>query len=224
VCPRIRVLLLARNRLLREALGRILRKRSDIAVQAECEESSNVPALLKSDPIEVILTDPAPNSSVNFEWVSEICRSNPAVHMVMVGMEDEETVFLGAVQAGAAAYLLKDASAADVVAAIRAVARGEAVSPPRLSRALFRRFAESASPASEANAPGDFRLTRRQQQLVPMIARGLTNKEIASHLNLSEQTVKNHVHRMLQKCGAEDRLQAVEIAALKRPRGSISEA
>ncbi len=212
MCPRIRVLLLARNRLLREALGRILRKRSDVVVQAECEEPLSVPPLLRSDPIDVILTDPSPHSGVDFQWISEICRSNPAVHVVMVGMEDGEESFLSAVQAGVAAYLLKDASAADVVAAIRAVARGEAVSPPRLSRALFRHVAESASRVPETCTPGDLRLTRRQQQLMPMIARGLTNKEIASHLNLSEQTIKNHVHRMLQKCGAEDRLQAVEIA------------
>jgi DNA-binding NarL/FixJ family response regulator len=57
------------------------------------------------------------------------------------------------------------------------------------------------------------RLTRRQQELVPMIARGLTNKEIASHLNLSEQTVKNHIHRMLRRIGASDRLEVIEMAS-----------
>jgi DNA-binding NarL/FixJ family response regulator len=59
-------------------------------------------------------------------------------------------------------------------------------------------------------------LTRRQQQLVPLLAQGLTNKEIAAHLNLSEQTVKNHVHRMLQKVGADDRLSVVEMVKVNQ--------
>lgn len=224
MCPRIRVLLLARNRLLREALGRILRKRTDIVVQAEYDESLNLRALMRTEQVDVILSDCSPDSDLNLEFVSEVCRLNSKVHVVIIGMEDDEPTFFAAVQAGVAGYLLKDASAADVVAAIRAVTNGEAVSPPRLSRALFRRFAENPSPGLDLGMPVELRLTRRQQQLMPMIAQGLTNKEIASHLNLSEQTIKNHVHRMMRKCGAEDRLHAVEIAALRKPRGGAPQA
>ena len=218
MCPQIKVLLVARNRLLRETLGRILRKRTDIVVQAECDESLDVRELVRDEQIDVILTDPPPDQGANLGLLGEICQSIPEVQVVAVGMEDDERVFLAAVRAGVAGYLLKDASAADVVAAIRAVATGEAVSPPRLSRALFRRFAEQPPRTPETSIPAKLRLTRRQQQLMPMIAQGLTNKEIASHLNLSEQTIKNHVHRMLRKCGAEDRLEAVEIAASGRPK------
>jgi DNA-binding NarL/FixJ family response regulator len=133
------------------------------------------------------------------------------VHVVMVGMEPKEGLFLSAVMAGISGYLLNEASAPEVIAAIRAVSQGAAVCPPQLCRALFRSVASSGQFVPSVQKM-DQRLTRRQQELVPMIARGLTNKEIASHLNLSEQTIKNHIHRLLRKVGANDRLEVAEFA------------
>jgi len=106
-------------------------------------------------------------------------------------------------------YLLKDASASDVVTAVRAVARGEAVCPPQLCHILFRFVAQMAKemPAQNALKPD---LTLRQQQLVSLVAKGLTNKEIAARLNLSEYTVRNHIHRILKQVDAESRSEAVE--------------
>jgi len=128
----------------------------------------------------------------------------------MIGMDADERAFLKAVRAGVSGYLLNEASAVDLIAAIRAVARGEAVCPPQLCKALFDAVAGAREFIPNVRNMG-VRLTRRQQELVPMIARGLTNKEIASHLNLSEQTVKNHIHRMLRKIGANDRSEVIEI-------------
>jgi len=215
----IRVVLLAENRLLREALGRILRKRSDIVIQAECMGSSELPTILVREQIDVVVMDSSRDSALDVRLVQQICQPPSQAQVVLIGMGDDESVFLSAVEAGVAGYLLNDASAMDVIAAIRAVAREEAVCPPRLARRLFRHFAQGQSHTPVSNVGPDQRLTRRQLQLMPMIAQGLTNKEIASHLNLSEQTIKNHVHRMLRKFGAEDRLQAVEIAAFRKPRG-----
>ncbi len=207
----IRVYLLAGNRLLREALGRILRKRLDLVVSGESSNSEDVELIVKSK-TDVVLMDTATTPSFNLQLVDAIGRSHPGVQVVLIGMDENESVFLDAVRAGVAGYLLKDASAMDVIAAIRAVSQGEVVCPPRLCRALFRRVAEQEPYAPRTKVQKDLGLTRRQQELVPMIARGLTNKEIASHLNLSEQTIKNHIHRMLQKVGAEDRLKVAEMA------------
>ena len=102
-------------------------------------------------------------------------------------------------------YILQDASAADVVAAVRAVARGAAVCPPRLTRILFDFVRMSSKRVLDTNRTGPKVLTRRELELVPMIGRGLTNKEIAAKLNLSEETIKSHVHRMLRKVGVENR-------------------
>jgi DNA-binding CsgD family transcriptional regulator len=108
-------------------------------------------------------------------------------------------------------FAIVPASAVDLIAAIRAVARGEAVCPPQLCKVLFDTLAGAReyTPSVRKIAVS---LTRRQQELIPMIAPGLTNKEIASHLNLSEQTVKNHIHRMLRRIGADDRSRVIEIA------------
>jgi len=106
--------------------------------------------------------------------------------------------------------LLKDASASDLVAAVRAVHRGEAVCPPQLFSTLFRFVAHlfQEMPLKRSASRPD--LTLRQQQLVTLVAKGLTNKEIASQLNLSEFTVRNHIHRILKQVDAASRSQAVE--------------
>jgi DNA-binding NarL/FixJ family response regulator len=129
----------------------------------------------------------------------------------MVGMEAEEAIFLRVVQAGALGYVLKDASATEVARTVRAVAGGEAVCPAALSVALFQWVARHKVAIPSAHLRNSLGLSRREQQLVGLIQRGLTNKEMASQLSLSEQTVKNHVHRILRKLGAPDRLAIVEV-------------
>lgn len=150
--------------------------------------------------------------SCDFSLVDAVARTVRATRTILINMLDDEATFLKAVCAGADGYLLQHASAADVVAAIRAVHQGDAVCPPRLCRTLFQHIASNGASQSTLRAKERTGLTRREQQLVPLIGRGLTNKEIAAHLNLSEQTVKNHIHRILQRMGAADRFAAVEIA------------
>jgi DNA-binding NarL/FixJ family response regulator len=129
----------------------------------------------------------------------------------MIGMDADRDTFLRAVQDGVVGYVLKDASAIEVAAAVRSVAGEEAVCPPRLCLALFEHVATQCSQRPSFYIKHGLGLTRREQQLVHMIGSGLTNKEIATQLNLSEQTVKNHIHRMLRKLGATGRLAAVEM-------------
>jgi DNA-binding NarL/FixJ family response regulator len=126
----------------------------------------------------------------------------------------------GASPAGATGYLLKDASAAEVVAGVRAVAQGHAVCSPELCAHLFEIVAQSPGSIPSSRANLSFGLTRRQQQIVPLIGQGLTNKEIASILNLSEQTVKNHVHGIMQSVGVKNRLDVID--ATQRPNARPS--
>jgi DNA-binding NarL/FixJ family response regulator len=125
-------------------------------------------------------------------------------------MEPDEEQFLAAVRSGVVGYLLQDASASDAVSAVRVVHRGQAVCPPRLCSALFRVVAQTAREIPLQNSASKQDLTLRQQQLVTLVAKGLTNKEIASHLNLSEFTVRNHIHRILKQVDAGSRSEAVE--------------
>lgn len=204
------VFLLAENRLLREALLRILSKKDDIrVVGSECYGLDVLETIISSkanvvvlDSVCAILAEPG--------VVQKLQHLNPAIRVVMVGMEAEEEIFLRVIQAGAVGYVLKDASAAEVARTIRAVAAGEAVCPAGLSGSLFQWVARHRPAIPSLHLKSSLGLSRREQQLVGLIQQGLTNKEMANRLNLSEQTVKNHVHRMLRKLGAPDRLSIVE--------------
>jgi DNA-binding NarL/FixJ family response regulator len=207
---RIRVFLLAGHRLLREALGRTLRKRAELLVVGESPALPDVASLVMQSGADVVLLDALSGLSANLQPLYDLHQVCSKAKILLIGMEEDERTFLKVVELGVVGYLFKDASAVDVVAAIRAVAAGEAVCPSRLNMTLFRTIARGKGFTTEVGVKADSRLTRREQELVPLIAKGLTNREIASHLNLSEQTVKNHVHRMLRKVGVEDRLGVVE--------------
>ena len=206
----VQVFILAENRLLREALARILNKKSDIRVVGAAAFAPDIVQQIAAAAPDVLLCDSATVVLSELRLVSEVRSALPGLKVVMVGMEPEPGTFLKAVRDGIVGYVLKEASAMEVAACVRAVANGEAVCPPALCMALFEQLANSMPQATTFVFKPDLGLTRREQQLVQMISRGLTNKEIASQLNLSEQTVKNHVHRMLRKLGASDRLGAVE--------------
>jgi DNA-binding NarL/FixJ family response regulator len=114
-------------------------------------------------------------------------------------------------RAGISGYLLHDASSDEVLDGVRALHAGRAVCPGVLCAALFRYFESEGVSMACVSPRRRLGLTRREQQLVPLIAKGLTNKEIANHFSVSEQTVKNHLYRMKQKIGAEDRLDIVQL-------------
>ncbi len=212
----INIFLLAQNRLLLEALTRILRKKAEFVVVHATSYTPEAVRMISESGCEVLLIDSSVTDTFGFQPVQKTVEAVPALKVLMVGMEEDEEGFLRAVAAGAAGYVLKDASAMDVVTAIRAVARDEAVCPPRLCLSLFHYVAGTCASLPNMRVKSQLGLTRRQQQLVPLLAQGLTNKEIALQLNLSEQTVKNHVHRMLQKVGADDRLSVVEIVKVNQ--------
>jgi len=205
----IRVFLLIENRLLREALGRLCRKRSDLQVAGETGRSSLQERELLESQCDVLMLD-----SFDPKWLPWKLAGNEEsslnIRALLVGMESDAAHFLEAVRAGVSGYLLKDASATEVIAGIRAAFKGEAVCPPRLCSALFDWVAGSPRQETMPSTPRP-ELTLRQRQLVGLVAQGLTNKEIAAHLNLSEFTVRNHIHRILKLVDAGTRREAVDI-------------
>ena len=208
---KISVFLVAGNRLLREALARLLSKHGDFDV---CGVSPCVPeatSSLAALGTDVLILDSISVKLSDYALIPEIVKQAPNAKVVLIDMDDDPEVFLECVRAGAVGYLLKDASSADVISAVRAVAHEQAICPSQLSMPLFRTVARQWTTVPSARIKLELGLTRRQQQLIPLIAQGLTNKEIASHLNLSEQTIKNHIHRMLRRVGASDRLQVIDL-------------
>lgn len=206
-----RVFLLIENRLVRETLVRLFRKPTDISVVglASSIDAADVVAskcdILVLDDLQTLLS------------LESSLHGRPAarrIAIVVLGMEEDEEQFLMAIRSGVTGFLLNDASASDVVAAVRSTARGEAVCPPRMCLSLFRLVAKAARkpPVAPLPSPSLTELTIRQQQLISLVAKGLTNKQIASALNLSEFTIKNHIHRIMKQVAAGSRSQAVEAA------------
>ncbi len=205
----IRAFLLIENRLLREALVRLFRKRSDLIVVGQTSPTDESLLGVLETECNVLVGD----SFVPDRLPAILAANNGALagfRIILIGMEPDEEQFLSAVRSGVMGYLLQDACASDVVAAVRAVFRGEAVCPPQLCSVLFRSFAEMAREMTLQNSTSRPDLTLRQQQLVALVAKGLTNKEIASQLNLSEFTVRNHIHKILKQVDASSRSEAVE--------------
>jgi len=205
----IRAFLLIENRLLREALVRLFRKRPDLLVVGQTSPGDGTPLGILETQCNVLVGDSFLPPCLPASLPAK--NGTPAgFKIILVGMEPDEEQFMAAVRSGVTGYLLQDASASDVVAAVRAVFRGEAVCPPQLCATLFRFVAHvvEENPVKRGAPKPD--LTLRQQQLVTLVAKGLTNKEIASHLNLSEFTVRNHIHRILKQVDAGSRSEAVE--------------
>lgn len=200
---KIRVTIVSNNRLLRESITHVLTNRKEFEVVAGQGDPSDdgtgarpAPDVWLSDSLQCFL-ERVPHFQGD-ENASE-------VRCVLVAMPDDAKQFLTAVSHGVLGYVLQEASAADVVAAVRAVANGDAVCTATLARVLFRYVASQRNELPNARGRKRFNLTRREQQLVPLVSRGLTNKEIAVELSVSEQTVKSHIHRILRKVGVEDR-------------------
>ena len=207
----IHVYLLSENRLLRETLTRFINKKNNVrVVGASAFSSLAIDQIIAATP-DVLLSDTADHALSDLQVIPEVLKAIPRGKVVMFGMETDKQTFLRSVQQGVMGYVLKDASTAEVLEAIRAVSNQEAVCPVSLQRCLFEFVAGRSEPMPSFHIKRHLGLSRREQQLVQMIGRGLTNKEIASQLNLSEQTIKNHVHSMLGKLGATDRLAVVEL-------------
>lgn len=219
----IHVYLAVENRLMREALGRLFQKQADLTVVGQRSSREATPRQVVGACCDVLVLDSLETESA-VSLLHEVACNQTPVRIILFGMEEDLDCFLRAVWKGISGYLLKEASSAEVVSAVRSVARGEAVSPGRLCMGLFdhvrRGFRQRAGLADE-EAGLKLGLTFRQRQLISLIAKGMTNKEIASNLNLSECTVKNHVYRIMKHVEAESRQDAVDLVRSKGYLSSI---
>lgn len=209
----ITVSLLAQNRLLREALARIFGKRNDVTLAGSFGFVPGVVDEIAGANPEVLVMD-WPGTG-QFEFLRDVQHKSPNLKIVLIGMNPDAELFVRVVREGVLGYILGDAPTSEVVNAVRAVANGEAVSPPLLCAALFQHVARQRTNVPSFHVKLNLGLSGREQQLVLLIARGMTNKQIASELRLAEQTVRNHVHRILRKAGANDRLHVVELCRMQ---------
>lgn len=203
----IRVLLVDDERLVRAGLRMILRSDHGIEVVGEAGDGVEaVDAARRLDP-DVVLMDVRMPVRDGIAATSEIVGSGPdAPHVVVLTTFDLDDYVYGALRAGASGFLLKDAPVDQLIAAIRVAADGGSLFAPAATRRLVERFAGTA-PWSPP--PGLAELTPREAEVLRLVAQGLSNREIAGALTVTEHTAKTHVAHVLGKLGVRDRVGAV---------------
>ena len=219
----IRVLLVDDQPLLRTGFRLILQTEPDIEVVGEAADGQVALAQARALHPDVVLMDIRMPRMDGVEATRRLAELDAAPRVLVLTTYDLDEYVVESLRAGASGFLLKDVPAEDLVDAVRVVHRGEAVVAPRVTRRLLDRFARQLPATTAAPAAPLPSLTEREHQVLLLVARGLSNAEIAAELVLSETTVKTHVSNVLTKLGLRDRVQAVVLAyerGLVTPAGS----
>ncbi|MDI6103986.1 response regulator transcription factor [Actinoplanes sp. NEAU-A12] len=201
----IRVLLADDQRLFREALALLLSVQDDVQVVGEAADGAQAVELAGRASPDVVLMDLRMPLMDGPTATRHIRANHPQVQVIALTTFDDDADVFSAIRAGAIGYLLKDASSARLMEAVRAAARGESVLEPGVAAKLVFRVAQLPPPVPD---PLIAPLSGRELDVVRLLAGGRSNREIASALFLAEGTVKNHVTSALAKLGARDRTQA----------------
>jgi len=200
----IKVLIVDDHAVLRQGLRLILREASDLNVVGEAASGMEAVERTKILAPDIVLLDIQLPDISGVEVARQIRSVRPEARILMLTVSDRSDDLLGALKAGARGYLLKNASAEEVLEAIRRVAAGEAVLPPELTARLIDELAKP-EPTSET-------LTDREIEVLQYLAQGFGNKEIAAALAISENTVKTHVRHILAKLNVRSRAEAAAYA------------
>jgi DNA-binding NarL/FixJ family response regulator len=207
----IRVLVVDDQIMIRDGLATLLSAAGDIEVVGQAGDGRAAVDLARTLEPDVVVMDIRMPVLDGLAATAEIASAGPRPGVLILTTFDLDEYVYEALGAGASGFLLKDASGAELVEAVRVVARGDALLAPSVTRRLIGAFARRRRherPASGAAAG----LTPRELDVLRLVARGLSNAEIAAELVLAEQTVKTHVGNMLAKLGLRDRTQAVVFA------------
>ena len=199
----IRVFLLDDHELVRRGISALLGAEVDIEVVGEASTAAQAIGRIRATTPDVAVLDVRLPDGSGIDVCRDIRSSLPGTHCLMLtGYDDDEAIY-AAVLAGASGYVIKDIRGSGLVDSVRAVAAGRSLLDPVLNRRVVERINENheADPRLQS-------LTIRERQILPLIAEGLTNREIGERLNLAEKTVKNYISGLLSKLGLQRRTQA----------------
>ena len=220
----ISVLLADDQPLLRRGFRMILEAEDDLDVMGEAGNGEEAVEHARRNPPDVVLMDIRMPGTDGIEATRRIIAGSDRSRVLVLTTFDLDEYAFGALRAGASGFLVKDVRPAELVAAIRTVAAGDAVVSPRVTRRLLEEYAHNL-PLSAAQRTERYprleTLTEREREVLIAVAKGLSNAEIATQLYVSETTVKSHVGRILAKLGLRDRVQVVVMAyeaGLVQPR------
>lgn len=209
---KIRVLLIEDNRLLREGITAMLNEQTDIRAVSSSGNGDAMEKAKKLKP-QVVLLDLGLRSRNSLRIAGLIKKEFPGAQIVVMDLMPAQSEVVEFVQAGVSGFILKDATIDDFLHTIRSVAEGKKVLPPPLTDSLFSHIVEYAVQSGKADRlMKAVKLTRREHEVVDLIARGMSNKEIASELHIAVHTVKSHVHNTLEKLALHTRLELASFA------------
>ncbi|MGB5104271.1 MAG: response regulator transcription factor [Steroidobacteraceae bacterium] len=212
----IALVLIDDNRLLREGIAALIRSQPGFKVLAASADVDEAMKKVREAKPDVVLVDFGLEGHDSLSLTSMLSREVPAAKVIVMGLLPIQEDVLEYVRAGAAGFIMKDASFEEFFATIRAVASGLQVLPTALTNSLFNQIALNAISKPRARALDAVRLTQRERQVIDLLGEGLSNKEIATRLHIAVHTVKSHVHNVLEKLALRSRL---EVAAFTHAGG-----
>jgi DNA-binding NarL/FixJ family response regulator len=215
----IRLVLADDQELVRAGFRMILDTRDDLEVVGEASDGAQALALVDRLRPDVVLMDVRMPVMDGLEATRRIAATDGPTRVLILTTYGLDDVVSAALRAGASGFLLKDARPAELVDAVRVIARGDALLAPAVTRRLLARFAEPGTATTSTQPLRE--LTAREREVLELVGAALSNAEIAQRLVLSEATVKTHVSSILRKLRLRDRVQAVVLAfdtGLVRPR------
>ncbi|SRR6266545_4101127 len=210
----IRVLICDDHALFRRGLIMVLEAEEGIEVVAEAEDGDEAIRKAEEFAPDVVLMDVRMPKVSGIAATRAIADVIPTAKILMLTVSDEEADLYQAIKAGATGYLLKEISIEEVADAIRAVTAGQSLISPSMASKLLVEFNNLAKQAEERMVVP--RLTERELQVLKLVARGLSNREVAEDLFISENTVKNHVRNILEKLHLHSRMEAVVYAVREK--------
>jgi DNA-binding NarL/FixJ family response regulator len=217
---KIRVLLADDQDIIRTGLTIILNHQADIEVVGQAADGVEAVQLAHQLQPDVILMDIKMPHLNGIQATRQIMTAQPKTQIIILTTYDTDDWVFDGIRAGAVGYLLKDTSGDNLAEAVRGALRGESQMDPTVARKVLREFQHATTASGMMTPPAQDeepleKLTDREEEILKLLAAGLSNKEIAQQLSLSEGTVKNHISAILAKLHANDRTQAV-LTALKR--------
>jgi len=201
----LRVLIVDDHEPFRSGLRALLSSVPDIEVVEEAASGEQALALLPGVQPDVVLMDLAMPGMGGIEATGRILRTHPHIRVLVLSMSDDDDSVLAAIRAGARGYLLKGARRSEILRSLRAVAEGEAIFGPAIAARLTDYFGQMGRRPEEPFPE----LTGREREVLSLLARHLTNPQIAARLGLSDKTVRNHVSNVFAKLQVADRAQAI---------------
>ena len=195
--------------LIRVGLRKILENEPEMTVVGEAGDGEEAVASARRLRPDVVLMDIRMPVLDGIEATTRIVRAQPSARVLILTTFGLDTYVYDALRAGASGFMLKDAPPEEIAAAVRIVASGEALLAPAVTRAVLEEFARHPPSAPATPPPAVAELTPREQEVLDLLARGLSNPEICERLVISEATAKTHVAHILQKLDLRDRVQAV---------------